>query len=99
MNNYPGKYTQGINSGYVNNPTQPYYPPPGYTPMYVPYSCPFCRTSVGPIVRSRVSQAGWVVFFVLLCLIITCEICWLGLLITENVVQCPMCGGNLKGMV
>jgi hypothetical protein len=63
------------------------------------YSCPFCGTSVEPIIQNKVSPVGWTIFVMLLVLIFTIELCWLGLLIRENVVKCPMCNGNLKGYI
>jgi uncharacterized Zn-finger protein len=63
------------------------------------YRCPFCGTSVEPIIENRISPVGWTIFIILLLLIITIELCWLGLLIRENVVKCPMCSGNLKGYI
>ena len=40
---------------------------------HVRFSCPFCKSSAGPYARSKISQAGWVVFIIML---ITC-IGWL----------------------
>jgi len=68
-------------------------------PQMETYRCPFCGTSVKPIIQSKVSTAGWVIFFLLIFFIITIEICWLGLFIRQNVVTCPMCSRNLKGYV
>ena len=63
------------------------------------YSCPFCGTSVNPIIENRTSPVGRTVFFILLICIITIELCWIGLLIRETVVTCPMCRRNLKGYI
>ena len=63
------------------------------------YTCPFCGTSVEPVVVNRVSVAGWIIFTILLLLVFTIELCWVGLLLRENVVQCPICNGNLKGLI
>ncbi|MDQ2888398.1 MAG: LITAF-like zinc ribbon domain-containing protein [Chloroflexota bacterium] len=68
-------------------------------PQVGAYSCPFCGTSVEPIIENKVSTAGWVIFFILILGIITFELCWLGLLLRENVVECPVCNGNLKGYI
>lgn len=63
------------------------------------YRCPFCGTSIYPIIENRISRAGWLIFALLIVCVITIELCWLGLLLRENVVKCPVCNRNLQGLI
>jgi hypothetical protein len=54
------------------------------------YSCWSCGTTDPPVARSRLLTLGWVVFTLLL--VSTGVLCWLGLLIREQVQVCPRCG-------
>ncbi|HEU5230360.1 MAG TPA: hypothetical protein VFU49_21250 [Ktedonobacteraceae bacterium] len=63
------------------------------------YRCPFCGTLTHPIIVNRVSAAGWAVCVALIVCIVTIEFCWIGLFLRENIVTCPMCNHNLKGMM
>lgn len=57
------------------------------------FRCPFCKTDYPPLVRSKISTAGWVLFVILL---LGCfPVCWIGLLITENYRVCGECGIKL----
>jgi hypothetical protein len=57
------------------------------------YRCPYCRTREYPEIRSKISAAGWV-FFWLTCLFLCWPICWIGLLITHTYRECPACGAR-----
>lgn len=63
------------------------------------YRCPFCGTSVQPVIMNKVSPLGWTIFIILIVGIVTIEFCWLGLLLRTNVIECPMCNRNLKGLI
>lgn len=63
------------------------------------YRCPFCGSSIFPVIENRISSAGWVIFVLLIVCVVTIELCWIGLLIRENVVKCPLCNGNLRGLI
>jgi hypothetical protein len=56
------------------------------------FQCPFCHTTVPPRIGHKISSAGWVVFILLTCFLITIPICWIGLLIKEDYRICSMCG-------
>jgi rubrerythrin len=57
------------------------------------FRCPYCRTREYPVMRSKVSAAGWV-FFWLTCLFLCWPICWIGLFITDTYCECPACGSR-----
>jgi LITAF-like zinc ribbon domain len=63
--------------------------PPPYQPPQAGYRCPRCGTTYLPIIETKVSQDGWVVFVILLffCL----PLCWIGLLMKQETRICPMC--------
>lgn len=78
---------------------QPYMQQP-YAQVYVPImpvlpvmQCPYCRTSAPPLIKRRISTAGWVVFAFLL--FFTFIFCWVGLLIKEDYRVCSYCGAQL----
>jgi hypothetical protein len=74
-------------------PTAGYPVPLGYAPMGG-FQCPYCRTTVPPVTRERVSQTGWIVMVVL---IIACfPLFWIGLLIKEPYRVCRECGNTLS---
>jgi hypothetical protein len=53
------------------------------------FTCPYCKTTNPPIVKSRISTAGWVLFVVLIFLCL--PLCWVALFITEPYRQCSRC--------
>jgi DNA-directed RNA polymerase subunit RPC12/RpoP len=53
------------------------------------YRCPHCGTDQQPITERKTSTAGWIVFSLLL--LFTFIFFWVGLLMKEDVVSCPMC--------
>lgn len=53
------------------------------------YKCPYCGTAYLPIRERRISTAGWVTFALLL--VFTFVFFWIGLLIKEDVMVCPVC--------
>jgi hypothetical protein len=74
------------------------YPPPqyaqqAYIPLLPPVHCPYCRAYAPPLVKRRISTAGWIVFAVLL--FFTFIFCWIGLLIKEDYRVCSYCGAQI----
>jgi hypothetical protein len=68
--------------------------PMGYGQPMVGFNCPYCRTTIPPVSRERVSQTGWIVLVILL---ITCfPLFWIGLLIKEPYRVCSQCGNTLS---
>ncbi len=59
----------------------------------VRFKCPFCQTESPPLVRQRISTAGWVTFVVLL--LFCLPLFWIGLLIKEDYRVCSGCGMKL----
>ncbi|PYT01659.1 MAG: hypothetical protein DMF63_02085 [Acidobacteria bacterium] len=74
--------------------------PPSYPVQTYPYPtvpqfrCPFCQAGTPPIVRSKISTGGWVVFVVLL--LFCFPLFWIGLLMTEPIKFCSTCGMRLQ---
>jgi transposase-like protein len=62
-------------------------------PLRRGYRCPYCGSTMRPLVRQQISQTGWIVFALLL--IFTVCLFWIGLLIKEDVRICPDCGMRL----
>ena len=79
-------HNPSVNQNYGGQPLV--YNSPQY--MAGNYRCPNCGTQYFPIVERRISTAGWTVFAALL--IFTMGLlCWIGLLIKEEVRICPVC--------
>lgn len=57
------------------------------------FICPFCRSNARPIVKSKVSTGGWVLFVVLL--LFCFPLCLIGLLVKEDYRICSSCGIKL----
>lgn len=57
------------------------------------FECPECGSTGPPIIRSQISQAGWIVFVVLLLFFF--PLCFLGLLMKEEYRVCTDCGARL----
>jgi hypothetical protein len=55
--------------------------------------CPSCGEDTPPIIRRKVSPAGWVTFVVLLLLCL--PLFWIGLLMTKGHLYCYGCGIKL----
>lgn len=53
------------------------------------HSCPRCNSQLAPRIERKISNAGWIVFAVLLVTIF--PLFWIGLLIKEDVAVCPIC--------
>ena len=64
-----------------------------YVPVLPAMHCPYCRAYAPPLVKRRISTAGWIVFAVLL--FFTFIFCWIGLLIKEDYRVCSYCGAQL----
>ena len=56
------------------------------------YRCPRCASQLLPKIERKISNAGWIVFSVLM--VTFFPLFWIGLLIKEDVKVCPIC--NLK---
>ncbi|GIU82634.1 MAG: hypothetical protein D6687_06080 [Acidobacteria bacterium] len=82
--------TQPLTQPLTRPQTQPLasqmaFPHPGKPHYY----CPRCRIHVDPIISSKVADAGWVVFVLLL--LFCLPLFWIGLLIRETILVCPFC--------
>lgn len=55
--------------------------------------CPFCHTHAPAFLQKRISTGGWVTFAVLLLFFF--PLCWIGLLIKEDLYVCSGCGMKL----
>lgn len=53
------------------------------------YSCPRCSSNLAPRIERKISNAGWIVFAVLM--IAFFPLFWIGLLIKEDIAVCPVC--------
>ena len=67
--------------------------PPPYQPPQSGYRCPRCGTTYLPIVESKISQDGWVVFILLL--FFCFPLFWIGLMMKQETRICPMCRAAL----
>jgi RNA polymerase subunit RPABC4/transcription elongation factor Spt4 len=74
-------------------PQQPSPQPLTYQPpqplMNPNYRCMRCGTNHPPVIQRQISTAGWIVFAVLLAT--TGVLFWIGLLIKEDAMICPVC--------
>jgi hypothetical protein len=68
--------------------------PPPAVPVLIrtKFRCPFCNTTERPLIRSRVSLAGWIIF---LSLLVCFPFCFLGLLLRDEYHVCRHCGIKL----
>ena len=64
-------------------------PAPSSEPGSWTFRCPFCGSSEAAVTQRKVSTTGWVVFALLL--LFCLPLCFLGLLITEEKLQCGTC--------
>ena len=67
--------------------------PPVYQPPQSGYRCPRCGTAYLPIVESKISQDGWLVFILLL--FFCFPLFWIGLMMRQETRICPMCRATL----
>ncbi len=72
-----------------NQQTRPLAHRPANTGIASGYRCPRCATQMLPHSTRKISSAGWVVFAVLL--VFFFPLFWVGLLIKEDVLTCPVC--------
>jgi DNA-directed RNA polymerase subunit RPC12/RpoP len=56
--------------------------------------CEFCGSNARPYVTTSISEAGWILFAILL--VFFFPLCWLGLLMTETRLKCRDCGARLE---
>lgn len=59
------------------------------------FRCPYCGSDAFPTTRSKISEAGWVVFVLLL--VFCFPLFWIGLLIKESYRECTDCGMKIGG--
>lgn len=59
------------------------------------FKCPFCQSTAPPLVRQKISTAGWVWFILLFGSCIGTLFCWIGLLMKDNYRVCGSCGITL----
>jgi DNA-directed RNA polymerase subunit RPC12/RpoP len=64
------------------------------SPRHRGFECPYCGSHRMPLVKSQISQTGWIVFALLL--IFTVCLCFIGLFITEEYRVCRDCGMKLS---
>jgi DNA-directed RNA polymerase subunit RPC12/RpoP len=69
------------------------HPPKKAKPRRRIVECDYCGSSARPYYVSKISEAGWITFVILL--IFFFPLCWIGLLITETDVRCHDCGARL----
>lgn len=55
------------------------------------FRCPYCGSSLPPTTISKVSSAGWALFWILL-LFLCFPLFWIGLLIQDHFSKCSACG-------
>ena len=60
------------------------------------YRCPNCMSQFLPRTERRISTAGWITFAALLVSGVFFWLCWIGLLIKEDVHICPSCNIQIK---
>jgi ribosomal protein L40E len=63
------------------------YQPP--QPLMTNYKCMRCGTNHPPVIQRQISTGGWIVFAVLL--VTFFPLFWIGLLIKDNAMICPVC--------
>jgi ribosomal protein L40E len=57
------------------------------------FRCPYCQTNAAPVLATRISVGGWIVFAAL---IVAClPLCFLGLFIKEEYRMCSWCRASL----
>lgn len=61
------------------------------------FCCPYCGTDAPPDIRSEITTAGWITFFVLLSSVCGLLFCWIGFLIREEKRYCSQCGIRIGG--
>lgn len=74
--------------GTLYAPPQQFYAPHGYG-----FRCPYCQSTLPPLVVEDVSTAGWVTLSVML--LFCFPLFWIGLLMKEEYRRCRSCGVRL----
>lgn len=75
-------------------------PIPAAMPMAAPmtggFRCPYCQAAARPRIEQKITQAGWVVFTILILSVIGIPFCWIPLIgMKEEVRSCSQCGMKL----
>jgi DNA-directed RNA polymerase subunit RPC12/RpoP len=60
------------------------------------FRCPRCMSQNMPRMERRISTAGWITFAILLASVAFAWLCWIGLLIKEDVAVCQTCNFRLS---
>jgi hypothetical protein len=74
---------------------QPFQPQPQHLTYQTPrplmntYHCTRCGSNHPPVMQRQISTAGWIVFAIIL--VTFFPLFWIGLLIKDNVMICPVC--------
>jgi lipopolysaccharide-induced tumor necrosis factor-alpha factor len=71
---------------------------PAFAPQPTPdfaFRCPACGSPAPGVWKKKISAAGWVLFAVLL--LFCFPLCWIGLLLQEQYLECPACRARLAG--
>lgn len=59
------------------------------------FRCPFCGSTNPPLIRQKISTAGWVWFIILFGSCIGTLFCWIGFLMKDKYRVCGSCGITL----
>ena len=84
----------------VPQPQPQAYPRPFTQPNYMSplananYRCPRCNSQHAPVLDSRISASGWIIFALLL--VFCFPFFWIGLLMKEDYAVCPTCRCQLS---
>lgn len=70
------------------NRTQPPQPPSA-----AGYRCPYCKSTAPPFTIEKISEAGWIVFAMMM--LFCFPLFWIGLLMKENQRFCSACRARL----
>ena len=92
-----GPATAERQSAYTPPTTNQYAPPAPYRPQPMPqraaYKCPYCHSTAAPFTVQKISEAGWIVFamMILFCF----PLFWIGLLMKVDERYCSSCRSRL----
>jgi hypothetical protein len=79
-------------------PVNPYAPPAvqpaPHRPQAAGYRCPYCQSPAPPFAMQKISDAGWIVFAVML--IFCFPLFWVGLLMKQDELFCSTCRARLN---
>ena len=67
--------------------------PPHIKPRPAGYSCPYCHSTAPPFALQKISEAGWIVFAMMM--LFCFPLFWVGLLMKEDQRYCSACRARL----